>query len=81
MRHRSGKIVEWMWRRVETAALLAAMGWTWIWMTRQRAPMPVSRARRLRASRAIDLYGPTGDRDSGAAWDRSRRRRLVDADV
>jgi hypothetical protein len=72
------KIVEWMWRKAETAALVAAVGWTWIWMSRLRPPMPVSRARRLRASRAINAYAALDDRDSGAAWDRARRRRLVD---
>jgi len=42
MRHRRNKVVEWMWRRVERLAVMAAIAWVWIWLhspaAEKRAP-------------------------------------------
>ena len=84
MRHHGDRFSEWMWRRAETAAIAAAMGWTWIWMSRRHADVPIFRARlpRRRATRADEGYNvgyiAPEDRDGGAAWERTRRRGLVD---
>ena len=32
MRHRKSKFGEWVWRKVEAAAVLAAIAWIWVWI-------------------------------------------------
>ena len=60
MRHRSGRIVEWIGARPNGGA--RGGDGVDVDMDEQadRPPMPVSRARRLRASRAINAYAAPG---------------------
>ena len=69
-----------MWRKLEAATIMAAIGWTWVWIRRQ-GEAPASHARVLRGrqpQRTFEAHPEPEDRDDGASWDRRRRRRLVD---
>ena len=80
MRHYDGRIAAWMWRRVETAAIVTAMGWTWMLMSRPRNDVagPRRPSRHRVANRVFDAVGAEDDPDGGQAWERRRRRRLID---
>lgn len=41
MRRCKGRLVEWMWRKIERVAVLAAIAWMWIWTHTREAEMRV----------------------------------------
>jgi hypothetical protein len=70
-----------MWRKVETAAIVTAMGWTWAWMSRPRNDVVEPRRRprhRRTATRVFEAAPGADDPDGGHVWERRRRRRLID---
>ena len=87
MSRENGRVVEWMLKRLELLTVFAAMTWTlgWIRTNSGAVAAPRPRPESRRAFERPSFVPPgTGswpgaeDPDGGAAWDRARRRRLID---
>jgi hypothetical protein len=44
MGNQQNKFVEWMWRKAETAAVMTAVAWIWIWINSPPDERPARRA-------------------------------------
>lgn len=88
MSRSNGRVVEWMLKKLDVVVVFGAMTWAVIWVRtkREEAAAPPrwrSSLRRPPERKGFEAPGTAGwpgaeDPDGGAAWDRARRRRLID---
>jgi predicted MFS family arabinose efflux permease len=64
VRHRKNSLGEWVWRKVEAAAVLAAIAWIWIWINSPPGERPPRQAPGARPPENDDTPAPNQARRS-----------------
>ena len=82
----NGRVVEWMLKQLELLTVFTAMTFALDWIrthgaevtTRRRRPSRRASERPRFETPGTGIWPGPEDPDGGAAWDRARRRRLID---